>query len=210
VVTPGPYFLRELVVVEVSLTNRTDRPVMLAGGKKPDIICSSSALSAQITAGSDPTYTLPTLPIACAQPMFMTTVAPGQTLTLDFFLPVTRSGVVTITMGGMPGIPNVSPLDGHWPSVSLRVDSRVPSNRVISLRSQGAQVNVHAPLAAQAQLLYLESITCDGYGGGGSRLNWSPLPTAVLSQPACPTAHKHWEYLVSAPGYAIVTGTRDS
>ncbi len=210
VVTPGPYFLRELASVDVSLTNQTGQPFELAGGSKPDIACYSSALSTQITAGSAPTYALPQLAIGCAQPLFRTTVAPGQTLTLHYFLPVTRSGEVTITMGGMRGLPRVSPFDGHWPSVSVHVDPRVPSNRALSLRSQGAQIIVQAPTAARAHLLYLESISCDGYMGGGSRLDWSPLPTAVLSQPACPTGHKHWGYIVSAPGYAIASGTRDS
>ncbi len=210
VVTPGPYFLRELVSVDVSLTNQTNQPFELAGGIKPDIACYSSALSVQITAGGAPTYALPQLAIGCTQPLFRTMVAPGQTLILHYFLPVTRSGEVTITMGGMRGLPLVSPLDGHWPFVSIHVDPQVPPDRALSLRSQGAQVIVQAPPAAQAHLLYLESITCDGYGGGGSRLDWSPLPTPVLSQPACPTAHRHWGYIVSASGYAIVSGTRDS
>jgi hypothetical protein len=140
----------------------------------------------------------------------MTTVAPGQTLTLHYFLPVTRSGEVTITMGGMRDSRQASPLDGHWPSVSIDVGPQVPASRALSLQSQGAQVIVQGPLEAQAHLLYWESITCDKHVGGGSRLDWSPLPTFVLTQPACPTAHRHWAYIVSAPGYATVAGTRDS
>ncbi len=62
-VTPGPYFLRELVSVEVSLTYRTGQPFRLNGGNQPDSICNSSALSAQITAGGAPTDTLPQLGI---------------------------------------------------------------------------------------------------------------------------------------------------
>lgn len=210
VVTPGPYFLRELVSVEVDLTNQTSQPFELDGGSKPDSACNSSALSAQITAGSSPTYIPPKLSIACAQPLFRTTIAPGQTLTIHSFLPVTESGEVTITMGGMRDSRQASPLDGHWPAVSIHVDPQVPADRALSLRTQGAEVIVQAPPAAQSHLLYWESISCDRYGGGGSRSDWSPLPTPVLSQPACPTAHRHWEYLVSAPGYAIVAGTRDS
>lgn len=210
VVTPGPYFLSELVAVDVSLTNQTGRSVELDGSNRPDIGCYSSALSVQISAGSAPTFEMPKLSIPCAQPLFMTTLAPGETLTLHYFLPVTRSREVTIAMGGMRDSRRASPLDGHWPSVSIDVDPQVPANRAISLRSQGAQVIVQAPPEAQAHLLYWESISCDKYEGGGSRLNWSPLPTFVLSQPACPTAHRHWAYIVSAPGYATVGGTRDS
>jgi hypothetical protein len=210
VVTPGPYFLSELVAVDVSLTNQTGRSVEFDGSNRPDIGCYSSALSVQITAGSAPTFEMPKLSIPCALPFYMTTVAPGQSLTIHYFLPVTRSGEVTITMGGMRDSRQTSPLDGHWPSVSIDVDSQIPANRALSLQSQGAQVIVQGPLEAQAHLLYWESITCDKYEGGGSRLDWSPLPTFVLSQPDCPTAHRHWAYIVSAPGYATVAGTRNS
>ena len=209
VVTPGPYFLSELVSVDVSLANDTGRLFMIDGLDKPDYFCFSSALSAEITSGSAPTYTLPELPFNCLQPLFRSTLEPGRALTLHLLLPVTKTGDVTITMGGMRSPPQASPLDGHWPSVTIHVNPQVPSNRELSLRSQGTRVIVQAPPAAQAHLVYLQSITCDQYGGG-SRLDWSPLPTPVLSQPACPTPHKHWEYIVSAPGFDIVAGIRDS
>jgi hypothetical protein len=209
VVTPGPYFLSELVSVDISLTNDTGRSFMIDGLDKPDYFCFSSALSAEITSGSAPTYTLPELPLNCLQPLFKSTLEPGGALTLHLLLPVTKTGDVTLTMGGMRSPREASPLDGHWPSVTIQVNPQVPSNRELSLRSQGTQVIVQAPPAAQAHLVYLQSITCDQYGGG-SRLDWSPLPTPVLSQPACPTPHKHWEYIVSAPGFAIVSGIRDS
>ena len=207
VVTPGPYFLRELVSVDVGLTNQSGRPFLLDGFNRPDIICFSSALSAEITGGSAPIYTFPRLDVGCLLPLFKTTVAPDQTLTIHYFLPVTKSGEVTISMGGMKD--SHYPLDGHWPSVSIPVDPRVPSDRDLTLRTQGTKVFVQAPPTARGRLLYLESMSCDQYGGEGSRLDWSPLPTPALSQPACPTAHKHWEYIISAPGYAIAAGTQD-
>ncbi len=210
VLTPGPYFLSELVSLNVELTNQTGRPFSLTGSGKTDIVCSSSALNAQVTEGSDPVYAvLRRLDIACLQPAFVTTLAPGQTLTLHYYLPLTKSGEVTIAMSGMVGPHQPNPLDGHWPSVSIQVDSHVPSNRVLTLKNQGAHVLVQAPPMAEAHLLYMQSITCDQYGSG-SALDWSPLPTPMLSQPACPTAHKHWQYIVSAPGFAIVAGSRDT
>src|SRR5689334_14833793 len=81
VVTQGPYFLSELVALDFELTNQTGKPFALDGASKPDSHCSSAALNAQITAGANPTYTLPQLEIACLLPQFMTTLAPGQTLT---------------------------------------------------------------------------------------------------------------------------------
>ncbi len=208
-VTPGPYFLSELVSVDVSLTNHSHKPVMLDGSVRPDSSCLSSALSVQITGGSVPTYTLPMPDIACTLPLFLTTLAPGQTLTIHDHLPVTKSGEVTIRMGGMGYIPEISPLYGHWLSLHIHVEAQVPANRVLSLHEQGAQVTVQAPPAARTHLLYRESISCDQYSGGGPT-DWSPLSKTILSQPACPTAHKHWVYIVSAPGYSIAAGTRDS
>jgi hypothetical protein len=39
VVTPGPYFLSELVAVDVSLTNQTGRSIEIDGSNRPDIAC---------------------------------------------------------------------------------------------------------------------------------------------------------------------------
>jgi len=208
-VTTGPYFLSELLSVDVSLTNHTRMTVELLGRNKADDVCFSSALNAQVTGGGAPTYTLPRLAVACLQPLYVTWLAPGQTLTIHYYLPVTKSGEVTITMGPMKEPRLASPLDGHWPFLRIRVDPQVPSNRMLSLHAQGTQVMIQAPPAARTHLLYRESITCDQYGDG-SHADWTPLATTVLSQPACPMAHKHWVYIVSAPGYAIVAGNRDS
>jgi hypothetical protein len=208
-VTPGPYFLSELVSVDVSLANHTHMPFVLDGSNKPDISCFSSALSVQISGGSAPSYTLPRLAVACLQPLFFTTLVPGQTLTIHYYLPVTKSGEVTIMMGGMKDSHQANPLDGHWPFLRIHVEPRVPSNRALSLHDQGAQVIIQAPPAARTHLLYRETITCDQYMGGGLA-DWSPLSTTVLFQPACPAAHKHWVYIVSAPGYSIVAGHRDA
>jgi len=209
VVTPGPYFLSELVSVDVSLANATGQPLTLQGSSKPDLFCSSSALGATVSGGSSPTYTLPELTVSCLQPLYITTLPRGQTLTLHLLLPVTRSGDVTISMSPLRNPSQAAPAGSHWPSVTIHVSLQVPSNRELSLESQGTQVIVHAPPAALPNLIYLESITCDQYGRG-TRLDWSSLSAPVLSQPACPTPHKHWDYVVSAPGYAIVGGTRDS
>jgi hypothetical protein len=208
-VTAGPYFLSELLSVDVSLTNHTRMTVELLGGNKPDSVCFSSALNALATGGGAPTYTLPRLDVACAQPLYVTWLAPGRTLTMHYYLPMIKSGEVTIAMGPMRDYHLASPLDGHWPSLRIHVDAQVQSKRLLSLHAQGAQVMIQAPPAARTHLLYRESISCDQYGDG-SHADWTPLATTVLSQPSCPTAHKHWVYIVSAPGYAIVAGMRDS
>jgi hypothetical protein len=39
-----------------------------------------------------------------------------------------------------------------------------------------------------------------------SDAQWTPLASTVLVEPTCPGVHPQWAYLVSAPGYAIVSG----
>ncbi len=209
VLTPGPYFLGELVATDVTLTNQTEHTVQLGGASRPDSVCSSSALSVQITSGSEPSFALPRLEIGCLSILYGTHLEPGRTLTMRYYLPVTKSGTVTIAMGGMPGPHQANPLDGHWPSVSIQVAPQAPADRIFTLRNEGAQVTVQGPTAALAHLLYMESMACDHYGAGGP-LIWTPLPASTLAQPACPTPHKHWIYLIGAPGYALAWGTHDS
>lgn len=209
VLTPGPYFLGELVATDVTLTNQTGSPVTLDGSSKLDSVCSSSALSVQITSGAEPSFALPRLEIGCLSIRYMTHLDPGRTLAMRYYLPVTKSGTVTIAMGGMSGPGQANPLDGHWPSVSIQVAPQAPADRILTLRHEGAQVTVQGPAAALAHLLYMESMACDSYGAGGP-LIWTPLPTSTLAQPACPAPHKHWIYIISAPGYAISWGTHDS
>src|SRR6266567_1470089 len=204
-VTPGPYFLSELLLVDVSLTSPPRALITLNGRDKPDSFCSSSAITAQIIGKGAPSYSFPPLSYACTQPGYITYLTSGQTLTIHQYLPVTKSGEVTIMMGRYQP---PDPLGGHGPSLRIHVDPKVPSGRMIHLRAQGTQVMIQAPQAARAHLLYMQSITCDNYAGGG--IDWTPLTTTTLSQPACPTAHKQWTYIVSAPGYPIVSGKQSS
>lgn len=206
--TPGPYFLSELLVVDLSLANLTDTPIQLLGSSKPDTACFMSALSVEITSGGTPSYTLPTLDIGCLDYMPGTKLAPNKMLTLRQYLPVTLSGIVTIAMGGMKNLPQVSPLDGHWPVLSIQVDSQIPPGKTLSLHDQAVDVMIQAPPDARSSLLYRQTITCNGYVAGGP-VDWSSHATLLLTPPACPTTPAHWKYLVSAPGYAIVAGSRD-
>jgi hypothetical protein len=210
-VTPGPYFLSELLLVDLSLTNRKQTLLTLNGRNQPDNFCSSSVITALITGKDAPSYSFPSLDFVCNQPAFITELMSGHTLTLRQYLPVTKNGEVMITMGTTRYQPP-DPLNGHGPSLHIHVAPRVPSGRMISLHAQGAQgaqVMVQAPQAALAHLLYMQSITCDNYGGLGL-FSWTSLTTTILSQPACPTAHKQWTYIVSAPGYPIVSGSQSS
>lgn len=201
----GPYFLSELLPIDVSLTNHTHQPVDLDGSNRTADLCFSSALMVQVTAGSNPSFSFPKLDVACTQPAFMIEVKPGQTITIHQYIPLTRSREVTLTMG--PSSPHLAdPLGGHWPTIHIQVNSQVPQDRALSLQKQQKQAIIDMPAGAKAHLLYMQTITCENYlDSSGDQ--WTPLSATVLHEPTCPTTHPHWEYIVSAPGYSIVSGS---
>jgi hypothetical protein len=205
----GPYFLGELLPVDVSLTNHTQKAVVLDGTNRTATLCFQSALFAQVTQGNGPFFTIPKLEVACTQPAFITYVQAGQTLTIHQYVPLTRSGAVTLAMKGGTFGPMTSPLDtymhGNLPILRLQVNSQVPPNRALTLERQKGQVAIKIPAGAKPRLLYMQSISCDSYLDSSSD-HWTPLATNVLREPSCPTAHPHWEYIISAPGYSIVYG----
>jgi hypothetical protein len=202
----GPYFLSELLPIDVSLTNHTHQPVVLEGINRTADLCFSSALMVQVIAGGNPSFTFPKLDVACTQPAFATEVKPGQTITIHQYVPLTRSREVTLTMG--PSSYHLSdPLNGHWPTVHIQVNPQVPQDRALSLQNQQRQVMIDMPAGAKAHLLYMQTITCENYFGS-INIQWTPLLTNVLDEPTCLTAHPHWKYIVSAPGYAIVAGSQ--
>ena len=212
IVIRGPYFLSELLPIDVSFTNHTLKPARLGGSMKianqgVANACFPSELLVRITAGDHPSAAFPAFGVACTQPYIVTEVEPGQTLTIHQYVPLTRSGAVTLTRGvPIPGGLPVDPLNGRWPivSVQVQVHPQVPQDRVLSLLNQQGQVVISAPAGAKAHLLVLQSIACDGYLNGAEQ--WTPLSTTILREPTCPTAHRHWIYVVGAPGYAIVSG----
>jgi len=207
----GPYFLGELLPVDVSLTNHTQKTVMLDGINRTATLCFSSALLAQVTEGSDPSFSIPRLAVACTQPAFITEVKPGQTLTIHQFVPLTRSRAVTLAMKGGTFGPMTSPLDAYFhgdlPIIHLQVNPQVPRDRALSLQNQKRQVMIEMQAGAKVHLLYMQSISCVSYLDS-SGTQWTPLATNVLHEPTCPTAHPRWEYIVSAPGYSIVSGSQ--
>lgn len=214
VLTDGPYFLSELLPIDVSFTNQTQRPVGLDGALRIENNstangCFPPELLIQVTQGDNPSYSFPQPGFACTQPYVMTEVAPGKTLTIHQYVPLIKSGEVTLTRGTSLSDRTDDPLDRRWPAVHLQVqvNPQVPQDHVISLLNQEGQVMISAPEGAKAHLLYQQSITCDRYNLGNSG-QWAPLSSNVLREPACPAAHRHWIYIVSAPGYAIASGSQ--
>lgn len=220
-ITPGPYFLSELLAVDLSLTNHTQTTFTLAGpsGAGP---C-GAALFLAMTGGVAPDYTLP-VSAEHSCPRMQTQLKPEETLTFHHFIPLSSSGDITLKPGaqflhtqvdpngGQSITAGPSPLDGHWPSIKIHVASRVPIDRKISLQQEGTQVQINAPAAARTHLYYIYNVTCDAFQGGTvgtGNYAWEPISTTILHEPGCGdygNQNIHWYYAVSAPGYAIVAG----
>ena len=216
--TPGPYFLSEMLAADLSLTNHSHTTYSL-GGADVESLC-GSALNIDVTGGSAPYYTPPPMfypPIAC--PLTMTILKPGQTIHLRQYLPLIASGHVTLTEGALclvkvngSGTTNgPCPLDGYWPSIHINVNSRVPSDRMISFHRSGSHVFVDAPGGARSRLLYLYSVTCQDFrdqgGSGTGNFIWEPIPTNEVKEPGCPGKNVKWTFAFSAVGYSIVSGS---
>jgi hypothetical protein len=227
VVIAGPYFLRELLPVDVSLTNHTQLAVQLLEPPIPADLCHDSALMARLTAGSDPSVVFPPIPIgvSCTNELRTSQVQPGETLTIHQLVPLSRSGAVTLSMQSArvctPATPPCAsatpipfdPLDGHWPTVQLQVWLQVPQDRALTLQEQPGRVRIEAPAGAQGHLLAMQSVECGPTEQRGPALvvngtRWTPLATNVLEEATCSSASPNWVYIVSAPGYAIVFGSQ--
>ena len=153
----------------------------------------------------------------------MTTVAPGRTLTIRQWLPLTDSGHLTLmagaqflkvstTSGGGQAITNgVNPLGERWPSLVLTVAPIVPAGRTLTLIKVGPAVFVHVPLRLRSQLRYLYGVSCrDAQGPGGTgtgNFGWQPLAGGVAYDPGCPGIDERWTVAMGLPGYAIATAT---
>ena len=199
VVIAGRYFLGELLLVEVSLANQTQQMVVLDGLNTTATRCHDSALMARLTAGSDPSFAFPplALEVSCTQEAYFTRVQPGETLTIHQYVPLTKSGAVTLSMQSAsrdtptkPLPPNTPvpfpPLDGHWPSVQFQVQPQVPPDRALSLQEQPRHVLVETPAGAQPSLLAMQGLSCDQQVYFRSDAQWMPLANTVLEEPTCP------------------------
>jgi len=214
-ITPGPYFLSELILANMSLTNHSHTTFMLRGIESRCM----PALRLYQTGGENPHYTVPLhgelVDFGCFA--HASTLEPGQTITNQQYEPLTSSGLVILTAqaqflktegGGLTRGP--SPLDGHWPSLQVQVASHIPSDRLFSLRLKGSQVFVDAPPNLHLVYRFIESCVGNGLSPDVGSLTWDPISTRVLNVPGnlvgCPAKDVRWQYAVSAAGYAIVGG----
>lgn len=219
--TPGPYFLSELFVADMTLTNHTQTTFTLEGPSSSGPC--GSALYLAMSNGTAPKFTLPVSAVHSC-PYMQTQLKPGETLIFHQFTPLSSSGDITLTPGanfsqrqidsnGSQTITDAkNPLNGHWPSIKIHVNPRVPIDRKISLQQDDTQVQVNAPAPARSHLYYIYNVTCDAFQGGTvgtGNFGWEHLSTTTLHQPDCGdygNQNIYWYYGISSPGYAIVSG----
>jgi hypothetical protein len=228
-VTPGPYFLGELLVANLILTNDSLTSATLQGSVQGTLVGScGGAINLEATGGTAPHYRLPADTLVIPRCYLGTaTLIPGATITLHEFVPLASSGKVTLRPesevlpiaaspnGEQSGnwIPR-TPI-GHWPSLTISVAPTIPVDRRISLSAEGTEVQISAPLAARSHLYYTDTIACisDSGEGYGSFIFWKSISTTTVQEPECnpPTdPNVRWSYAVSAPGYAIASGQMGS
>jgi len=237
-ITSGPYFLSEMLAADLTLTNHSQTTYLLEGTwDNPGVIDDHCHLPLKVvmTGGDSPRDTglehNLAAAISCYGTPGTTQLLPNQTITIRQYVALTSSGHVTLKAQGTFQKPTLGqdgvihivsttgPFDGHWPSLQISVQAQVPSQRLISLQAQPAQVIVDAPPDARGRLLYLSAYDCvdarsSQHGGGGY---WINLATMVIEKPQCgfsvtngtptPATFVRWVYVVGAPGYSIVSGT---
>jgi len=233
-VTSGPYFLSEMLEVDLSITNHShdtldilplyqqpcapsfpsELPVMMTGGGRP----SDTNLQHNLAAFGSERF-------RCSAGLTVEEFPPMQTISFSKDIVLTTSGHITLTAQTrfakqvpVPGQNNgyrdldiSDPLAGHWPSLQINVQAGIPSDRSITGQQKGAQVTIDAPPLARSQLFYETQITCDS----GSRGTRDKLTTMKLQQPDFnnythnnPASRCVWTYAVGAPGYAVFSGSR--
>jgi hypothetical protein len=209
--TAGPYFLSELLATDIILTNHSQKSLVLQGD---DLVnyC-TGAFSVTTTGGNDPHYDFPpTPPMSC--PFTSTKLAAGQTLVAHGYIPLAKSGSVTVTVnarvltvsndGSLTGGPD--PFDGHWPSLHIQVASKIPADRLLSVQRQGSHLTIDAPPSVQSSLLYTDSSYCGNSSFSTQGGQWRPVKGSMLQEPSCSGGPVRWTYAIGVPGYAIASG----
>ena len=209
-ITPGPYFLSEMLAADLSLANHSQTTYLLQGtpnmpGQRPDTC--HPPLTIAILGGEGPSDTalrsaLADIASCWNGPGSEGTVQlqPGQTIMVHQYLALTSSGHLTLTARGtfqkivlgqdgvVHIVPASGPLDGRWPALQVSVARQVPSARSISLQRQGLQVHVDAPPAIRDQLLYMSVFICDLGPRSTQRSgadNWIAPPGETIPPPQC-------------------------
>lgn len=211
-ITSGPYFLSELLGVQITLTNHSNKSFLL-DGFATDINYCDGVFRVNAVGSDEPHYNFPINIEYMSCPGAQTQLDVGKTFMVPGYVPLTKSGQVTITSearflsvakdttGHELITGGNGPLDGHWPAIHIFVSA---IDRTLPVQQQGSQITIDAPTAIQSHVVYFYSVSCVAQIGTNGK--WTLVTTQTLQQPECSGANKHWSFAVSAPGYAIASG----
>jgi hypothetical protein len=218
--TPGPYFLSELLAVVITLTNYSEK-TYTAGIPFIGSAC-GYVTGLTLNGGEKPYFTIPIPTDHSCPPIFRgVTLKPGKSLSALVYLPLTASGQVSLESyaeiynNAVPRNPfplptPISPFKSG-PVVHFYVSTKVPAGRALTYKRQGLHVTVNIPLDAQSPLIYLYAVSCDDFNNdGGStgtgNYGWYPISGNRVTQPGCPGKNIKWYFAFGVPGYGIAVG----
>lgn len=232
-VTSGPYFLSEMLEVDLSVTNHTHNTFdVLPLYPQPCAPAFPSQLPVMMTGGERPFDTILQHNLAafgtelfrCSDGPGFETFRPMQTISFSKDIVLTSSGHMTLTAqarfaklvpvpgqkNGYQALDNSDPFAGHWPSIQITVRAGIPFDRSITGQQKGAQVTIDAPPLARSQLFYATQITCDSSSGfrrdklTSMKLQTPPFNSYMQNNP---TNKCVWTYAVGTPGYSVFSGS---
>ncbi|GHO84902.1 hypothetical protein [Dictyobacter formicarum] len=220
-IIPGPYFLSELLEARLTLTNHNKTSVEVQG-VLANAPC-TGALGVAITGGSKPQYLIPSNNAFMSCPPMMSSLKPGQTVSILQDFPLTMSGSMTLAFAvrfihlvknkqdNQNIYTSFDPLGGHVPALHIVVAPKVPVDRLISLQWIGPLVNVEAPAAALGNFRYYYTcsnfVPVDGEFTGTGNFSWQPFTQSFLNLPMCSGLVSQWQFSVAAPGFSVANGS---
>ncbi len=235
-ITPGPYFLDEVLEVDLSITNVTRTPYWLYPIVGKNSLC-LNFLNIATTGGVNPHVTdfkqywarLPWPTPNCNSLVhFLPTtgilVPAKQTLGVPHYAQLTSSGQVTLTaqldaleVDAVSGHGTSSinlPTSSPWGTLHLFVSPHIPSDRQLSVKEQKTQVVVSGPPAVKGHLLGKIGSVCSGGSSGveglgqptGTTVVLKPSQTCGLTNTLLSVSPVWWAYVVGAPGYPVYFG----
>ena len=220
---PGPYFLREMLGIDLSLTNNAQSPIY-AG--IPFVSSPCGYYSGVVITGGNQGYTLPVeLGHGCPGDSNNVALQPGKTITVHTYTPLVSSGLLTVAVQTLFYKHTASangeviqslddPLHGNWPKTQLQVSPTVPKDHQILLKQESNSVSVSGPKEAQSNLVYAYKLTCGSISEGDltetGNYSWDKSASSSIHSPQdsyCSGKKITWTYVFAASGYALASGT---
>lgn len=201
-ITAGPYFLSEMLEVNISLTNLGPNSYYVG---LPFVSNSCGSWSGVVISGGiDPQYTIPvSTDHSCPYFPRTATLGAGQTLMYHGYQPLTSSGKQTLqastdffdssfsanNAGAHFPRQVTSAFEGHWPALQIDVASHAPVGRQLSYKMDGTRAILQVPNGNIVNGLYLYSVSCgdiaaNTYSGTGN-YSWANMIGNAVTAPGC-------------------------